>query len=54
MSEDLSIAMTEMLEYVPIIYSASNVMFEIIFFKKPTVAGLVGISLGVINAVLPM
>jgi len=55
MSAELSIEMTELLEWVLILYAGSNFLFEYIFNDgKVSVWGVIGLAVAVINAFLPM
>lgn len=52
--EELSIEMTEMLEYMLPIYCASNIFWEYLFSDYLSAPALTGLVIGIVNAMLPM
>ena len=46
--------MTEMLEYMLPIYCASNIYWEYLFSDYLSTPALIGLVIGIVNAILPM
>lgn len=53
-SVQLSITMTEMLEYIPLIYSTMNVVFKYIIFGYFSLIDILCALLSIVNAIIPM
>lgn len=53
-SAELSLEMTELLEYVLIIYTLSNFIFSYEITKIVDYLALIGVFIGIANAFLPM
>lgn len=54
MSAELSREMTEMIEYVLVIYAVTNTLFEYCIVEKVNYVSIAGVVCGIINAFLPM
>lgn len=46
--------MTELIEYVLIIYTSTNFVFEMVITRKFNLIALISVFMGILNAVAPM
>jgi hypothetical protein len=54
MSAELSKEMTELIEYVLVIYVCTNTLFEYYLLEEVNYISIAGVAIGIVNAFLPM